>query len=279
MRLILFDVDTETRAGFYPLVLGRPIWDLRCGMTSIAEKLVAKLAPADVACFVPPYMADSYRAKTDRPVNDPANLAGADLLLVAGHVKAEALDVAATGPGEEAPASQRADPPARPLGGAAPEAPDQIAARLRGEGHPAVTGPEANLAEHNFLRSFAQRLERIEELPDPLSGRSIRLREARVKHQIAAARRGTGDLPANRASRFVLRAGGWGRPKRCLTLEAQFLSRPERLRSAGYDRPIELQARSGSRFGGPAPLAADEPGAAPARRIEIIVQTESGDGE
>lgn len=51
------------------------------------------------------------------------------------------------------------------------------------------------------------------------------------------------------------------------------------LRSAGYDRPIELQARSGSRFGGPAPLAADEPGAAPVRRIEIIVQTESGDGE
>lgn len=51
------------------------------------------------------------------------------------------------------------------------------------------------------------------------------------------------------------------------------------LRRAGYDRPIELQARSGSRFGGPAPLSADEPRATPVRRIEIIVQTESGDGE
>lgn len=55
------------------------------------------------------------------------------------------------------------------------------------------------------------------------------------------------------------------------------------LRSAGYDRPIELQGRSGSRFGGPAPVASDEssdePRARPVRRIEIIVQTESGDGE
>lgn len=55
------------------------------------------------------------------------------------------------------------------------------------------------------------------------------------------------------------------------------------LRSAGYDRPIELQGRSGSRFGGPAPVASDEssdePRARPVRRIEIIVQTESGAGE
>ena len=39
-------------------------------MTSLGDKLVAKLAASDVACFVPPYMADVYRAKTDRPVND-----------------------------------------------------------------------------------------------------------------------------------------------------------------------------------------------------------------
>lgn len=54
------------------------------------------------------------------------------------------------------------------------------------------------------------------------------------------------------------------------------------LRRAGYDRPIELQGRSGSRFGGPAPQSSDEsliePRARPVRRIEIIVQTESGDG-
>ena len=51
------------------------------------------------------------------------------------------------------------------------------------------------------------------------------------------------------------------------------------LRSAGYDRAIEVQGRSGSRFGGPAPAASDGPGGTRARRIEIIVQNESGDGE
>lgn len=58
------------------------------------------------------------------------------------------------------------------------------------------------------------------------------------------------------------------------------------LRRGGYDRPIVLQGRSGSRFGGPAPIASDESSArssggrraTPVRRIEIIVQTESGDG-
>ena len=51
------------------------------------------------------------------------------------------------------------------------------------------------------------------------------------------------------------------------------------LRSAGYDRPIQLQGRSGSRFGGPAPTPSDEPRATPVRRIEIIILTETGDGE
>ena len=64
-------------------------------MTSLGEKLVAKLGATDVACFVPPYMADAYRAQTAWPVNDPASLAGDDLLLVAGNVRAEAFDVRA----------------------------------------------------------------------------------------------------------------------------------------------------------------------------------------
>ena len=40
-------------------------------MTSLGEKLVARLKPADVACFVPPYLAEVYRARTAWPVNDP----------------------------------------------------------------------------------------------------------------------------------------------------------------------------------------------------------------
>jgi UDP-N-acetylglucosamine diphosphorylase / glucose-1-phosphate thymidylyltransferase / UDP-N-acetylgalactosamine diphosphorylase / glucosamine-1-phosphate N-acetyltransferase / galactosamine-1-phosphate N-acetyltransferase len=102
MRLILCDRLTPQRINFYPLALGRPVFELRCGMTSLAEKLIAKLGASDVACFVPPYMADVYRAKTNRPVNDPAKLQGDDLMLVSGRVKAAELAVAATGPSQVA---------------------------------------------------------------------------------------------------------------------------------------------------------------------------------
>jgi len=93
MRLILLDLPSEKRMNFYPLALCRPIWELRCGMTSLAEKLVTKTGAADVACFVPPYMAESYRTKTRWPVNDLKTLSGDDLLLVSGRVRAAGLNV------------------------------------------------------------------------------------------------------------------------------------------------------------------------------------------
>ncbi len=100
MRLILLDQLTENRFHFYPLVLSRPIWELRCGMTSLGEKLVAKTGIRDVACFVPPYMAAAYREQTAWPVNDPAALAGDDLLIVHGRVKAAGLDLPPAGPSQ-----------------------------------------------------------------------------------------------------------------------------------------------------------------------------------
>ena len=63
MRLILFDRLSDARINFYPLALGRPIFELRCGMTSLGDKLIAKVGAGDVAYFVPPYMADVYRRK------------------------------------------------------------------------------------------------------------------------------------------------------------------------------------------------------------------------
>ena len=102
MRLILVDRLTEKRLNFYPLALSRPIWELRCGMTSLLDKLVDKLSATDVACFVPPYMAEVYRAATSRPVNDPASLEGDDLLVVAARVKAAGFDVEPAGPSQVA---------------------------------------------------------------------------------------------------------------------------------------------------------------------------------
>ncbi|MBN2296754.1 MAG: hypothetical protein JXM70_30290 [Pirellulales bacterium] len=89
MRLILLDQQTDKRYHFNPLALSRPIWELRYGITSLAEKLIAATGLTDVACFLPPYMAEVYKARTDWPVNDPKSLEGDDLLIVSARARAE----------------------------------------------------------------------------------------------------------------------------------------------------------------------------------------------
>ncbi len=100
MRLILIDSLDDKRVNFYPLTLGRPVWELRCGFNSLGEKLIAKVGASDVACFVPEYMADSYANKTKFPVNDSSVLDGDDLLILNPCIKAESFDVALSGPSE-----------------------------------------------------------------------------------------------------------------------------------------------------------------------------------
>lgn len=97
MRLILIDRPSENRRHFFPLILNRPLWELRYGITSLREKWEAKASPSEVAYFLPDYMAQVYRAQTDRPVNDASALAGADLLIVDARLKAEGFDSAADG--------------------------------------------------------------------------------------------------------------------------------------------------------------------------------------
>jgi UDP-N-acetylglucosamine diphosphorylase/glucosamine-1-phosphate N-acetyltransferase len=100
MRLVLVDSLFEERSNFYPLALGRPLWELRVGTSSLAEKLVAKIQPDDNAYFVPDYMADVYRAQVGKPVNDMAALAGDDLILVNPVVNTESFKVPAKGASE-----------------------------------------------------------------------------------------------------------------------------------------------------------------------------------
>jgi UDP-N-acetylglucosamine diphosphorylase/glucosamine-1-phosphate N-acetyltransferase len=100
MRLILADIFNEIRGNFYPLALGRPIWELRCGFNSLGERLIEKVGASDVACFVPDYMADSYRAKTKYPVNDLSTLKGDDLLILNPCIKAQSFNIALRGPSE-----------------------------------------------------------------------------------------------------------------------------------------------------------------------------------
>jgi UDP-N-acetylglucosamine diphosphorylase/glucosamine-1-phosphate N-acetyltransferase len=69
-------------------------------MTSLEEKLAAKIKPDDVAYFVPDYMAGYYRTQTERPVNDMAALAGDDLFVVDPLLKATNFEVPAKGASE-----------------------------------------------------------------------------------------------------------------------------------------------------------------------------------
>ena len=100
MRLILIDRAIDSRRNFWPVALSRPIWELRCGITSLGEKLQAKVATSEVAYFLPEYMAEVYRDRTDRPVNDLAVLSGEDVLIVDARVRADGFDVPAGGRSE-----------------------------------------------------------------------------------------------------------------------------------------------------------------------------------
>lgn len=100
MRLIVVDRATEERRHFWPVALSRPVWELRCGFTSLGDKLQRKIATDDVAYFLPAYMAEAYRERTGRRVNDNSALRGEDLLIVDARVKADSIEMATGGPSE-----------------------------------------------------------------------------------------------------------------------------------------------------------------------------------
>lgn len=96
MRLALFDIDSPRRCHFWPVALSRPIWELRCGITTLGEKLVAKAGSAgDVAYFMPDYLAPVWRARAEHQrINDPATLrGGVDLLLLNARLKPGAIEL------------------------------------------------------------------------------------------------------------------------------------------------------------------------------------------
>lgn len=100
MRLILIDSPDEVRGNFYPPALSRPLWELRCGFSSLGDKLIARVGAGNVAYFVPEYMAAAYRARVESPVNDSSVLEGDDLFILDPRVKADSFNVPTNGPSE-----------------------------------------------------------------------------------------------------------------------------------------------------------------------------------
>ncbi|HUV06484.1 MAG TPA: hypothetical protein VMX75_02070, partial [Spirochaetia bacterium] len=58
--------------------------------------IIARINPAEIACFIPEYMESAYRESVDWPVNEPSALKGRDLLILDGRVKATWLKGQAT---------------------------------------------------------------------------------------------------------------------------------------------------------------------------------------
>ena len=82
MKLIIYEDETFER--FYPLTYLRAVFELRCGATSLAEKIRRVAPDAEVAYFARDVLADVLRQRLGAAVNNPTQLAGDDLLLVNG---------------------------------------------------------------------------------------------------------------------------------------------------------------------------------------------------
>jgi UDP-N-acetylglucosamine diphosphorylase/glucosamine-1-phosphate N-acetyltransferase len=82
MHVCLFE---DGVAALEPLSLTRPVFDLRCGMTTLAQKLFRHVSARDEGVLLRPWLADLYRSLHPQlPVNDPAWLGADDLMLING---------------------------------------------------------------------------------------------------------------------------------------------------------------------------------------------------
>ncbi|NOZ61780.1 MAG: hypothetical protein GXO74_08860 [Calditrichaeota bacterium] len=87
MRLIVF--EDEFFANLYPLTYFRPVYELKCGMFSLRERIERELGNPDTFYFMRDYLAPVFSKKmgTDR-VNQIQSFQGDDLIVVNGRLLA-----------------------------------------------------------------------------------------------------------------------------------------------------------------------------------------------
>jgi len=61
MKLVIY--EDSTYENFYPLSLVRPVFELRCGATSLSEKLRRSFSDLDVAYFTRDYLTNTFQTK------------------------------------------------------------------------------------------------------------------------------------------------------------------------------------------------------------------------
>jgi len=93
-------VEDHRYDNLYPLTYMRPVFELRCGATSLAEKIQHAANADSVAYFVRDWLRESYADKTHAPVNDMSQLEG-EVLFVNGRLLVDAkCDLQSIGPDE-----------------------------------------------------------------------------------------------------------------------------------------------------------------------------------
>jgi len=85
MKLVMFEDDRVVY--LEPLSSTRPVFDLRCGHSSLGDKIIAATGATDCVGYVRGYLADvTKEAHPDFAVNDAGIMKGNDLLLVNGRL-------------------------------------------------------------------------------------------------------------------------------------------------------------------------------------------------
>ncbi|MGB9642425.1 MAG: putative sugar nucleotidyl transferase [Candidatus Ratteibacteria bacterium] len=86
MKLLIYENDSWVN--LTPLSYIRPVFELRCGMHSLLERILMKAKTEDVVLFVRDYLVDLVRKKYQYPVNQTSEL-NDDVLIVDGRVLVE----------------------------------------------------------------------------------------------------------------------------------------------------------------------------------------------
>ncbi len=81
MKLVVYENDTWIN--FTPLTYTRPVFELKCGMYSIFERIQNNIKIKEIGLFVRDYLVDLVRTRYSYPVNDLSFLQD-DLLIVDG---------------------------------------------------------------------------------------------------------------------------------------------------------------------------------------------------
>ncbi len=100
MKLVIFE-DIAAAANFYPISLSRPVFEMRCGIFSLAEKIARRLQTSPSAYLCRSYLTTTFKRRTGTvAVNDLAGVKNDTVLMVNGQVKACSLNVVGNGPSE-----------------------------------------------------------------------------------------------------------------------------------------------------------------------------------